>query len=168
MIKSIRRSLCFVAVAALPFTLGAGVASAEGVSASHDRLQVDTNTNLTEEDQILADIRVASVDNDGDATGARSRTESSDIQDVENVRKDNRLVSNDEGNESTGLRAILGFDGFDDVRGLDNLDSAIDFVTIDQNNDENTSGSTSQFIGQDDSVNDQQQYEDDAEFVFGQ
>ena len=165
MMKSIRRSLCLAAVAALPFTVGAGVAGAEGVSASHDRLRLDTNTNLTEEDRILADIGVAGVDNDGDATGVRSRTESSDIRDLENVRSDNRLVSNDEGNESTGLRAILGFD---DVRGLDNLDSDIDLVTIDQNNDENTSGSESQVIDQDDSATDQQQYEDDAQFVFGQ
>lgn len=160
MMKSIRRSLCLAAVAALPFTVGASVASADGVSASQDRLQLDTNTNLTEGDQILADVRIATVDNDGDASGVRSRTESSDIQDVENVRTDNRVVSNDEGNESTGLRAILGVD---DLRGVDNVDSDIDLVTIDQNNDKDTN----QVVGQNGSGDDQEQYEDDARFVFG-
>lgn len=161
----VRRSLCLAAVAALPFTIGAGVANAEGVSAGQDRLHLDTNTNLTDGDQFLVDVRAVSIDDNGDATGVRSRTTSSDILDVENVRSDNRTVSNDEGNDSTSGRAILGIDG---LRGLDEIESDIDLVTIDGNDDENTTDANAdQVAGQSDAT-DEQQYGEDAEFVLGE
>src|SRR5262245_17799418 len=110
---SIRRSLCLAAMSALPFSAGVGIAYAEGASAGQDRLQINTDTNLTDRDNFLVDARVARVDDDGDATGLRSRTTSSDVQDLEDVHTDTRAVSNDEGHDATSSRAILGFD---DVR----------------------------------------------------
>lgn len=162
----IRRSFCFAAVAALPFSLGVGVAHAEGISAGHERLYLGTDTNLTDQDQFLIDVRGGSVDDDGDANGVRSRTTSSDIQDVEGVRSDSRAVSNDEGNDSTSMRAILGID---DLGRLDSVDSDIDVLMIDQRRDENNvdSMSAGRVAGQEDTAGDEQQYSEDAEFVFG-
>ncbi|MEW6471542.1 MAG: hypothetical protein AB1679_04675 [Actinomycetota bacterium] len=154
MMKHVRRSLCLAAVAALPFTVGAGVAHAEGVSAGQDRLYVDSDSDLTGNDQLLLDVRAGTTDNNGDASGVRSRTTSSDIQDVQEVRSDTRTVSNDEGNNSTSGRAILGVD-----------DVSLD----DENNDRDDTGMNSgQLAVQRDDARDEQQYTDDAEFVFGQ
>ena len=165
MMKHVRRSLCLAAVAALPFTVGAGVANAEGVSAGQDRLYVDTDSDLTGNDQFLLDARVGSTDNDGDATGVRSRTTSSDIQDLQEVRTDTRTVSNDEGNNSTSGRAILGIDDAD----VDDLDSDVDVVMLDENNERNNAGTNAeQLAGQPDDASDRQRYADDAEYVFGE
>jgi hypothetical protein len=165
MLKHVRRSLCLAAVAALPFTVGAGVAHAETVSAGQDRLYIDTDSDLTGNDQFLLDVRAGTTDNNGDASGVRSRTTSSDIQDVQEVHSDTRTASNDEGNNSTSGRAILGVD---DVS-LDDVESDVDVVTIDDNNDRDDTGMNSgQLAGQRDDARDEQQYADDAEFVFGQ
>ena len=165
MMKHVRRSLCLAAVAALPFTVGAGVANAQSVAAGQDRLYVDTDSDLTGNDQFLLDVRAGSTDNNGDASGVRSRTTSSDIQDVQEVRSDTRTVSNDEGNNSTSGRAIVGID---DVS-LEDVDSDVDVVMIDENNDRNDTGmNTGQLAGQREDARDEQQYTDDAEFVFGQ
>lgn len=165
MMKQVRRSLCLAAVAALPFTVGAGVANAQSVSAGQDRLYVDSDSNLTGNDQFLLDIRAGSTDNNGDASGVRSRTASSDIQDLQEVRSDTRTVSNDEGNNATSGRAILGID---DV-GLDNIDSDVDLVMIDENNDRNDAGmNAGQLAGQRDDARDEERYADDAKFVFGE
>jgi len=162
----IRRSLCIAAVAALPVAGGAGVAHADGLSAGQDRLQVDTNTNLTDGDQFLVDVRVAGVDDDGDASGFRSRTSSSDVMDLEDVRTDNRTASNDEGNDSTSGRAIVGFDS---VRGLDDIDSDVDLVSIDRDADNDADAmDVDRVAGQSGGAADEQQYGEDAEFVFGQ
>ena len=165
MMSRLHRSLCLAAVAALPFTIGAGVANAESVSPAQDRLYVDTDTDLTGNDQFLVDARVGSTDNNGDATGLRSRTTSSDIQDVENVRSDTRTASNDEGNDSTSGRAILGFDNLSP----DGIDSDIDLVMVDENNEQNDRDmSGGQVAGQGDGAADEQRYADDAQYVFGQ
>ena len=165
MMNRVRRSLCLAAVAALPFTVGTGVANAEGVSAGQDRLYVDTDSDLTGDDEFLLDVRAGNTDNNGDATGVRSRTTSSDVQDVDNVRTDTRTASNDEGNDSTSGRAILGFD---DVS-LENVESDIDLVMVDENNAQNDRDSSAgRLAGQQDDANDGQQYADDAKFVFGE
>lgn len=140
----VRRALCLAAAAALPLTIGVGTAGAEGTSAGQDRLSVDTNSNLTDGDNFLIDARVATVDDDGDATGVRSRTTSSDVQDLQDVHTDNRTVSNDRGGDGTSSRVILGFD---DLGNLDDVDSDIDVVSIDEA---------------------QQQDQEDEQFVFGQ
>ena len=159
----VRRSLCLAAVAALPFTAGVGVASAESVSAGQDRFYVDTDTDLTGNDQFLVDARVGSTDSDGDATGVRSRSTSSDIQDVQDVRSDTRMVSNDEGHDSTSSRAILGID---DVS-PDGIDSDIDLVMVDENN-ENPGEMGGELAGQPSDGTDEQRYADDAKYVFGE
>jgi hypothetical protein len=161
----VRRALCLAAAAALPLTIGVGAAGAEGISAGQDRLSVDTNSNLTDGDNFLIDARVATVDDDGDATGVRSRTTSSDVQDLQDVHTDNRSVSNDQGGDATSSRAILGFD---DLGNLDDVDSDIDVVSIDERRD-GTDDSTNPVVGQDDAgADDQQQYQEDEQFVFGQ
>ena len=165
MMKHVRRSLCLAAVAALPFTVGAGVANAQSASAGQDRLYVDTDSDLTGNDHFLLDVRAGSTDNNGDASGLRSRTTSSDIQDVQEVRSDTRTVSNDEGNNSTSGRIILGIDDFS----LDNVDADVDVVMLDENNDRNDAGTNAgQLAGQRDDTTDEQRYADDAEFVFGE
>jgi hypothetical protein len=165
----VRRALCFAAAAALPLTVGAGAARAESVSAGQDRLSVGTNSNLIDGDQLLLDVRVASIDNDGDATGLRSRTSSSDVQDLQDLRTDNRTVSTDEGGDATSSRAILGFD---DARNLDDVDSDIDVVNIDQRHHDNgdaASGNAGPVVGQNQGgAHDEQHYRDDEQFVFGQ
>jgi hypothetical protein len=165
----VRRALCLAATAALPLTLGVGAAHAESVSAGQDRLSVGTNSNLIDGDHFLLDIRVASIDDDGDATGVRSRTSSADVGDLQDVRTDNRTVSNDEGGDATSSRAILGFD---DARNLDDVDSDIDVVNIDRRDHDNggaAPGNAGPVVGQNTGgAHDEQQYRDDEQFVLGQ
>lgn len=163
----IRRTICFAAVAALPFAVGVSTANADSFSAGQERLFLGGDTNLTGQDQFVIDVRGGVIDDDGDANGVRSRTTSSDIQDLEEVRSDNRAISNDEGDDATSLRAILGFD---DIRRLDDVDSDIDVLMIDRRNDETKSDSMSagQVAGQGDTASDEDQYGEDANFVFGQ
>lgn len=164
MMNRVRRTFCLAAVATLPFTAGAGVAGAQSAPAGQDRFYVDTDTDLTDADQLLVDARVGSTDHDGDATGVRSRTTSSDIADVEDVRSDTRTATNDEGHDSTSSRAILGID---DVS-TDGINSDIDLVRIDENNEEGTDGMGGQLAGQPSGNAGEQQYSDDAEYVFGE
>lgn len=160
----VRRTLCLAAVAALPFTAGASLAGAQTMSAGHDRFYVDTDTDLTGDDQLLVDARLGRTDNDGDANGVRSQTTSSDIQDLQGVRTDTRLASNDEGYDSTSSRAILGIDDLSP----DGIDSDVDLVMIDENNEERTDDSGGQLTGQPSDNADEQRYAEDARYVFGE
>lgn len=164
----VRRALCLAAAAVLPVIIGAGAADAESASVGQDRLSVGTNSNLTDGDHLLLDVRVASVDDDGDATGVRSRTSSSDVEDLQGVRTDNRTVSDDEGGDATSSRAILGFD---DARNPDDVDSDIDVVNIDQRHDDGDAapGDAGPVVGPNTGgAHDEQQYRDDEQFVFGE
>lgn len=164
MTNRVRRSLCFAAVAALPFTVGVGTAHAESVSAGQDRLYVGNDSQLAGDDQLLVDLRAGRTDDDGDATGVRSRTNSSDVQDVQDVRTDTRTVSNDEGSDSTSGRVILGFD---DIK-AESIDSDIDLVMVDQNDEPSGQDASGSPAGQRDGAADEEQNADDAAFVFGQ
>lgn len=159
------RSFCLAAVAALPFTIGAGVANADSALAAQDRLYVDTDSDLTGDDQFRVEVRAGNTDDNGDATGVRSRTTSSDVQDLQDVRSDTRTVSNDEGNNSTSGRAILGFDD----TSLENIDSDIDLVMVDENSEQDDRDmSAGNLAGQPDDASDEQRSADDAEYVFEQ
>lgn len=159
------RSLSVAVVAlALPIGLGAGVAGAQTPSAGQDRVAVNTDTNLADTDNLFVDVRVVSFDDDGDASGIRSRTSSSDVQGLEHLRIDTRTVSSDQDGDATAARAIVGFD---DLSGLDDVDSDIDVVTIDHNGDD-SDGSPAVTGQQNDPGRDDDHYQDDARFVFGQ
>jgi hypothetical protein len=144
---------------ALPIGLSAGVAGAQTPPAGQDRVAVSTDTNLADTDNLFVDVRVVSLDDDGDALGVRSRTSSSDVQGLEHLQTDTRTVSSDQDGDALAARAIVGFD---DLSGLDDLDSDIDVVSIDH--DRNDSDGSPGITGQ---QNDEQ-YEDDTRFVFGQ